>query len=242
MFERADAYRPAYADFTRALEANPRDARAFEGLLKTMVTAERVNETRTLLSRLAADPGNDPAKLAYSRFLAAQGAYEDAAKIAFGVIQTNTSNVAALEQMASILSDVGDRERMVPIVSRLRAEAPASEAAHYYSAALLFLEGRTDLALREAQAVIARNPGHAKAQNLKGACLATLGQRDQARAAFHASLAADPKEPATYTNLANLELEAGNEEQAVQYFAEALTIDPNSETALAGLARLRARS
>ena len=241
MFQQADGYRPAYADFTRALEGDPRDARALDGLLATTAPAEKTHETRTLLSRLASDPGNDAAKLAYSRFLAAQGAYDDAARIAFGVIQTNTQNVAALEQMASILSDVGDKERMAPIVSRLRAEAPASDAAHYYSAALLFLEGRTDLALREAQTVIARNPGHAKAQNLKGACLATLGQRDQARAAFEASLAADPKEPATYTNLANLELEAGNAERAAQYFAEALIIDPNSETALAGLARLRNR-
>jgi spermidine synthase len=239
MFQQADGYRPAYNDFTRALESDPRDRRALEGLLATTTPAERTHETRAVLSRLASDPGNDAAKLAYSRFLAAQGAYDEAAKIAFGVIQNNTRNVAALEQMASILSDVGDKERMVPIVSRLRAEAPASEAAHYYSAALLFLEGRTELALREAEAVIASNPGHAKAQNLKGACLATLGQRDQARAAFEASLAADPKEPGTYTNLANLELEAGNTDRAAQYFAEALSIDPNSETALAGLARIR---
>jgi spermidine synthase len=241
MFHQADGYRPAYGDFRRALEGDPRDGRALDGILATTTPAEKNEETRALLSRLASDPGNDTAKLAYSRFLAAQGAYDEAARIAFSVIQTDTRNVAALEQMASILSDVGDRERMVPIVSRLRAEAPASDAAHYYSAALLFLEGRTDMALREAQVVIARNPGHAKAQNLKGACLATLGQRDQARAAFEASLAADPKEPATYTNLANLELEAGNAERAAQYFAEALTIDPNSETALAGLARLRNR-
>jgi spermidine synthase len=241
MFYRADGYRPAYADFTRALESDPRDQRALEGLLVTSTPAERSTETRVLLGRLASDAANGPAKIAFSRFLAAQGAYEEAARVAFSILQSNPGSVAALEQMASILADVGDKERMAPIVSRLRAEAPASDAAHYYSAALLFIEGRTELALREARAVIAKNPGHAKAQNLAGACLANLGQRDQARAAFEASIAADPKEPATYTNLAMLELEAGNPERAEQYFAEALTIDPTSEVAREGLQRIRNR-
>jgi spermidine synthase len=241
MFYRADGYRPAYADFTRALESDPRDQRALEGLLVTSTPAERSTETRVLLGRLASDAANGPAKIAFSRFLAAQGAYEEAARVVFSILQSNPGSVAALEQMASILADVGDKERMAPIVSRLRAEAPASDAAHYYSAALLFIEGRTELALREAQAVIAKNPGHAKAQNLAGACLANLGQRDQARAAFEASIAADPKEPATYTNLAMLELEAGNPERAEQYFAEALTIDPTSEVAREGLQRIRNR-
>ena len=87
--------------------------------------------------------------------------------------------------------------------------------------------------------VIERNPAHAKAHNIAGACLATLGQRDQARAAFEASLAADPREAGTYTNLAMLELESGNPARAAEYFAEALTIDPDSEAARDGLLRTR---
>ena len=72
------------------------------------------------------------------------------------------------------------------------------------------MENRVDLALTEARRVLSRNPVHAKAHNLMGACLASLGQRDQARTAFRASLDADPKDPATYTNLATLEMQAGN--------------------------------
>ena len=238
MLYRADAFRPAYDDFTRAVEAAPDDQRALDGLLLVSAPAERTAEARALLNRLASDPAHEAAKLALARLLAAHGAYDEAMRIPLSLLQANPANVAALEQAASILSDMGDRERMMPVVSRLRAEAPGSEAAHYYSAALLFIEGRTELALKEAQAVIAGNPGHAKAQNLAGACLASLGQRDQARSAFRASLAADPKDPATYSNLATLELQAGNRELAAKYFAEALTVDPTSETARAGLADL----
>ena len=138
-----------------------------------------------------------------------------------------------------MLSDLGDTERMRPVVAGLRQHAPASEAAHYYSAALLFLEGRPDLALFEARKVVELNPTHAKAQNLLGACLASQGQRDAARTAFEASIAADPRDPGTYANLAALEQEAGNVDRAAKYFVEALMIDPTSETARRGLAALQ---
>jgi spermidine synthase len=232
----ADAFRPAYTDFVQAAEQDPKDLRTLEGLIRASAPLKRSGETRALLSRLAADPTGLSAKLALSRLLASEGAYDEAVSIPLGILQGDPGNVPALEQMASVLSDLGDAERMKPVVARLRAEAPSSEAAHYYSAALLFMEDRTDLALNEARRVLAVNPRHAKAHNLMGACLASLGQREQARAAFHASIAADPRDPATYANLATLELQSGNRIQAAKYFAEALTIDPGSEAARRGLA------
>jgi Flp pilus assembly protein TadD len=241
MLYQADAYRPAFDDFSRALEGDPRDRSAIDGLVRSSTPADRRADARAELTRLASDPSNEPAKLALSRLLAAEGAFDEAVRIAFSLVQSNPNNVAGLEQLASILSDVGDQERMAPVVARLRTVAPGSEEAHYQSAALLFLEGRMDLALREARTVIARNPAHAKAQNIAGACLANLGERELARAAFEASIAADPKEPATYTNLALLELESGNAARAEAYFAEALTIDPSSQAAIDGLERARSR-
>jgi Flp pilus assembly protein TadD len=178
-------------------------------------------------------------KLALSRLLAAEGAYDQAAGLAFSVVQSDPNNVPALEQLASVLSDVGDLERMRPVVSRLRAVAPSSEAAHYYSAALLFMEERVEPALAEARRVIAINPAHARAQNLMGACLASIGRREEARTAFQASLDSDAKDPATYANLAMLETQAGNHDLAVRYYAEALTLDPNHAAARQGLAALR---
>jgi Flp pilus assembly protein TadD len=238
MFLEADALRPAYADFTRAVEANPHDERALDGLLRASAPLHRGAETKALLTRLAADPTHEPAKLALARLEASQDAFDEAARIIFGILQGDSGNIRALEAMASVLSDAGDLERMKPVVARLRLAAPASEAAHYYSAALLFMENRTDLALTEARRVIALNPAHAKAHNLMGACLASLGQRDQARAAFQASIAADPRDSATYSNLATLEMQSGNRDRAARYFAEALTIDPSSEAARRGLAEL----
>jgi spermidine synthase len=238
MLLQADAFRPAYDDFIRAVELDPTDARALEGLLRAAAPLQRGRETQTLLSKLAADPSRVPTKLALSRLLASQGDYDQAVALPFAIAQSDPGNVAALEQLASILSDVGDVERMRPVVARLRAIAPSSEAAHYYSAALLFMEERIDLALSEAQQVVAANPRHARAQNLMGAALASLGQPERARTAFRASIEADPRDPATYTNLATLELQSGNTDLARRYFSEALTLDPANRAARDGLSEL----
>jgi Flp pilus assembly protein TadD len=87
---------------------------------------------------------------------------------------------------------------------------------------------------------VALDPAHAKAHNLIGACLASMGNRDEARRAFEASIKEDPHEPGTYTNLATLEMQSGNRERAIRYFAEALLVDPQSQPAREGLASARA--
>jgi spermidine synthase len=237
----ADAFRPAFDDLRRAAELNPNDALTFDGLLRASAHLDQNSQTRAWLTRLASDPGSTAAKLALSRLLASEGAYDDAARIPFSLLQADPANQAALEQLASVLADAGDVERLAPVVARLRAEAPGSEAARYYTATLLFLQERPDLAASEARAIVAMNPGHARAQNLLGAALASLGQREEARAAFHASLRADPRDSATYANLGTLELQAGNRTAAAQHFASALIVDQFSDPARKGLAEAMAR-
>ena len=239
MLLQADAFRPAYDQFVKAIEMDPTDARTLDGLIRAAAPLGRTAEARALLSRLATEPGRTTTQLALSRLLAAEGRYDEAVAIPFGIVQNDPDNVPALEQLASILSDLGDVERLRPVVARLRSVAPATEAAHYYSAALLFMEQRLDLAANEARRTIALNPSHARAQNLLGAALASSGQTGQARAAFQASLTADGRDPATYTNLATLELQAGNRELAERYYAEALTLDPGHRPARDGLEELR---
>jgi spermidine synthase len=242
MFLTAEAARPAYADLVRAVEAAPDDPAALDGLIRASAANQTLADTESLLRRLASDPARRAAKLGLSRLLASRGAFEEAAQIAMGVLQGDPRWVPALEQLASILSDVGDVERMKPVVARLRNEAPASEGAHYYAAALLFMEGRLDLALAEARQTVAVNPRNAKAHNLIGATLASMGQRDRAREAFLTSMALDPRDPGTYTNLGTLEQEAGNLDRAEQYFVEALMADPRSEAARRGLDGLNGRT
>ena len=238
MFLKADAHRPAYDDLARALTAEPDDPTALDALIRAAASDNRMGEAQSFLARLAADPARTPAKLALSRVLASQGNVNEAIRIPFNVLQANPSDVPALEQLASVLSDVGDTARLEPVAIRLVKEAPNSAWSHYYAASLFFLQNRHDLALQAARNAVAIDPAHAKAHNLIGACLANMGRRDEARTAFETSIKADPREPGTYTNLAHLELQSGNRNLALRYFAEALTVDPTSQSARDGLAAI----
>ena len=240
MFLKADANRPAYTDLVRSLDGNPDDPVALEAMVRAAANLNRVPDAQAVLARLASDPARTPAKLALSRVLAAQGNVDEAIRIPFTVLQANPSNVPALEQLASVLSDIGDTSRLEPVVARLVKEAPQSAWAHYYAASLFFLQNRQDMALRAARNAVTLDPHHAKAHNLIGACLASMGQTDAARVAFETSIKADPREPGTYTNLATLEMQSGNRDRAIRYFTEALTVDPLSQSAREGLAAVTA--
>jgi spermidine synthase len=236
---RAQAFQPAYDDLVRSLEANPNDPDALDGIIRAAATLNKVADAQAFLTKLSADPARSTARLALSRVLASQNDIDAAIRIPLDMLQANPGDVPALEQMASILADIGDTNRLEPVAQRLLHEAPQNGWAHYYSASLFFLQGRPVAALQAARNAVALDPGNAKAHNLIGASLAESGQRDAARAAFETSIRVDPKEPGTYANLATLELQSGNRDLARRYFAEALTIDPNSETARAGLNSIR---
>jgi Flp pilus assembly protein TadD len=139
-----------------------------------------------------------------------------------------------------VLADRGDVERLQSVVARLREVAPGSEVTRYFAASLAFLQGQPQNSVAELETLVRGNPHHALAQNLLGAALASLGDRDRARQAFEASLRADPLDAGTYTNLATLELETGNLQAAAQRYAEALTLDPTSSTARRGLTQATA--
>jgi spermidine synthase len=238
----ASAPRAAWTDFETALRRDPNDARTLEGLVRAGAQANRGSETVALLRELAAPADRIAAQTVLSRFLASIGAVEEAAKVAFATAERNPSDVTALEQLASILTDVRDKDRLVPVVGRLRTVAPTADATRYYTASLLFLDGQIDQAIAEARLLVASNPLHSRGYNLLGAALATAGRREGARDAFLASLKAEPRDPSTYTNLGLLEIEGGNRDAGLQRLAEALILDPTTTTAREAYARESGRT
>jgi spermidine synthase len=237
MFLAAEAYDAAWRDFTRAVELDPADAVSYSGLIRAAAATNRSrsSETRAQLERLAAEKSSVEAAIALSRLLAVQGSIDDAFGVAVETARRQPGNLRVLEQLASVAADAGDAEQLQSAVGRLREVAPAGEVTRYYAASLAFMQNKPSLAVSELEPVVRENPGHALAQNLIGAALASLGDREGARQAFDASLRADPLGAGTYTNLATLELESGNLDEAARRYAEALTLDPSSETARQGL-------
>ena len=241
MHLRAEAYKTAFDDFARALERNPADAAAVDGLARAGAPIGRLQEAEGLLKQvLARDQGNIGAAIGLSRLIAARGDFQAAAEPLRPLFAGTSRDVRAMDQLASIFADAGDVQRLAAVVADLQRVAPDSEATLYYSATLHFMGERPSEAIAAAERLRARNDRHARCLNLLGAAYATVGRPEDARRAFEASIAADPRDPVAYANLGTFELQSGRAEQAADAFAEALTLDPSSGPAGQGLAQAMA--
>ena len=237
----AEAHSLAYEAFRRALALNSRSHDALSGLSDASSGAHKQAEARDLLTAIAArEPGNAPVRVELSRVLAAAGDFDGAIAMATGALQLTPDDPQAGEQLASIVADAGDADRLGPLAESLVARFPNRPEPLYYRASALFLRGRTEDAMAAVRHVTDSHPEHARAQNLLGAACATLNRRECAQAAFEASLRASPRDPSTYVNLGHFSLQSSNPDAAARYFAEALSIDPELVTARDGLAEARA--
>jgi spermidine synthase len=237
MNQRAEAHGSAFDAFVRALEHHPADQAAIDGLLRAAPSTRRLSEAESVLRRItAADPRNVAAGVGLSKIIAAGGDFQRAAE-PLRPLFAGPPDVRAMDQLASLFADAADGPRLATVVGDLQRVAPDSDSTLYYDASLQFMAGRPHDAIRIAERLRARNGAHARALNLLGAAYATVGRADDARRAFDASVAADPRDPTAYSNLGAFELEAGRPREAADYFAEALTLDPSSTAAQEGLTR-----
>ena len=232
----AQAHATAYDAFSRSVELNPDDETALVGLVEAAGAGQRLVEAQNVLETAArARSGSSAVRIALARLLAATGAFDAATARAEEAITTEPNNPRGIEVLASIFGDTGDVDRLRPLATRMQQTHPEREETWYYGALASFLDGNLREAIARAQRVTEMNSQHAAAHNLIGAASATLGQRDRARQAFRASLEADPRDAATYTNLGLLEMESGNLDAAVAYFTESLSLDPYGEVPRANL-------
>lgn len=239
---KVEVYDLAYDAFRRAIALSSRNSAALAGLSDAAAGSRRQEEARTLLTALAErEPGNPAVRIELSRVRAAMGDYQGALATVEEALRLAPDDPRAGEQLASILADAGEGDRLTPIADALVARFPERPDPRYYRATALFLRGKTEDAIAEAQRVTASHPTHARAQNLLGAACATLGRQDCARAAFEASIQANPRDPSVYVNLGVFSLQTSNPRDAATHFAEALSIDPASEAARNGLAEARSK-
>jgi predicted Zn-dependent protease len=242
MLFKADAFGLAYDSFLEAATLNSRNAAALAGLAETAGSAHRERDAHAWLTAAAArEPANAAVGVELAHLLASMGQYEQALQVAGRAVENAPADPRAAEQLASILADAGDADRLAPLADRLVERFPDRPDPVYYRATVLFIRGRHEEAIAAVQPLVATHPDHARAQNLLGAACATLGRRDCARAAFEASLRANPRDSSTYVNAGTFALQNADSNGAVSYFAEALSIDPASDASRNGLAQARAK-
>jgi spermidine synthase len=237
---KAEAYELAYQSFRHAVTLNSRNAEALSGLVVAAASARKQPETLDWLKVIATrEPGNAPVRIELAHMNAAAGDLNAAIEAASAAMRLAPDDPRAAEQLASVIADAEDADRLEPLAASLAARFPERPDPRYYQATVLFLRGRTEEAIGAIRAVVDRHPDHARAQNLLGAACATLGRRECAQTAFEAALQADPRDPSTYVNLGLFHLRSANPQEAARYFTEALSIDAQSQAARSGLAQVR---
>ena len=237
---KAEAYELAYESFRTAVTLNSRNAEALTGLVAAAASARKQPETLEWLKAIASrEPSNAPIRIELAHLYAAGGNGNAAIEAASAAMRLAPEDPRAAEQLASIIADAEDADRLEPLAASLAARFPDRPDPPYYQATVLFLRGRAEEAITVIRSVVDRHPGHARAQNLLGAACATLGRRECAQSAFEASLRADPKDPSTYVNLGLFHLQIANPQEAARYFTEALSLDRQSDAARSGLAQAR---
>jgi Flp pilus assembly protein TadD len=143
----------------------------------------------------------------------------------------------ALEQLASLHAEAGDRPELDTVLVSMRKVMPTHAATAYYEGVAAFLRGDAAEALRSTERAVALDATYAAVYDLLGAAHAKRGDADRARAAFLESLRFDAHDSTAYANLGILALEQGSTAAAADYFAEALWLDADSALARDGLAR-----
>lgn len=237
----ATAFGAAHESFRKALAIDSRSARALRGSADAAAGARTLAEEAEWLKTLAAaEPDNAAVRVELSHVLATLGHADEAIAAVREAARIDTAGAEPLEQLASVLADLGDAGRLAPVADELLRRFPGRDDGRYYQAAALFLAGRATDAEPSIRTLLSANPRHAKGQNLLGAVCASLGNHECARAAFAAALELNPRDSSVYVNLGYLHLERGEPAAAAEFFSEALAIDTTSEAARGGLADTRA--
>jgi cytochrome c-type biogenesis protein CcmH/NrfG len=238
---KAQAFLSAYGAFQQAATLNSRNGAALSGLSDAAGGANKLPEERDWLRAVSGrEPGNAPVWIELSRVLAVMGDASGAIDAASTALRLAPSEPRAAEQLASVLADTGDGERLARLAEEMIARFPDRIEGRYYRATSLYLRRRTQEAVAEAQEVVAVQPGHARAQSLLGTACASIGRRDCALAAFQAAVRGNPRDVTGYVNAGVLSLQSASGAAAADYFASALTLDPSSKPARDGLAQARA--
>ena len=241
MAMRAQAFGQAYDAFHRAVSLNARNVGALSGLSDAAGGSGKLLEEREWLQTLARnEPRNADVRIELSRVRAVTGDGPGAVQVAVEAMTLAPDNPRAGEQVAAVLADAGDAERLSQFADSLAGRFPDRLDPVFYQATAFYLRGRHEDAIAKVRLVTTRDPAHARAQNLLGASCAALGRLDCALTAFEASILANPRDAAGYINAGLVSLQLAHASAASDFFARALTIDPASKPARDGLAQSRA--
>ncbi len=205
--------------------------------IRTLLEARRVADAERVLLDALTQNNRDTSLLALiAEFYEQLGRSLEAAKVLTRLTELEPQESGAYFRLAELFDRLGRNHDALVVYTRLCAACPDLADAHFNRAIYLRRMGQLDesiAAYRRAIDLGVANP--ADAWSNVGVILGDLERHAEARAAFAASLAADPRWLPAHYNLGLLHEEFGERDAALTCFARALAIEPNYHQALARL-------
>jgi putative PEP-CTERM system TPR-repeat lipoprotein len=214
---------------------NVRAQRLLAEIRSRLLTPEEALEA---LKRSLVKAGNDPALLALASQLSLQGGDREAA-LAY-LAQVGDSEMARTPagqvELAGGYLMAGELDRAVQLLEALpETQDDSGLRRDTLLLTALLRQGKTDEAVRRAEAMVERNPDSIEGRNLAAAVYASAGRTDQARAQLEAILKLQPDNLGAKISLGRLDLATGELDAAAGRFEAVLAQDPKNLVAQLGM-------
>ncbi|WP_323781192.1 tetratricopeptide repeat-containing sulfotransferase family protein [Thalassovita sp.] len=142
-------------------------------------------------------------------------------------LQLFPGNIDAQNNLVQALTSVGQSDAALTLIEKYLTSRKDRDNLLYFKAVAESHSGDHPAAESTLNNLLADYPRLARAHNLLGAVLFSLGREDEALAAYQKALDIDPNSPDTLTNMALIQARANEMEKALDYVEKALALNPN---------------
>jgi len=161
--------------------------------------------------------------------------FADALPLLQEILREHPGNTEVLLRLGNANLGLGRFREARDFFRAFAERTPKSAVAHHWIAVCSLRLGETDLALREADAAVALDPGLAEARAIKGALLSASGDFEGAIRELRAAVAADPGKAAPRVSLARALAARGRRAEAEEEYEAVVARYPDDADALTGL-------
>lgn len=224
-------YDDAIADFTKALELNPKDVTALADRALTYVWNNQLELAEKDLSAAKA-LGSDNAVLSRAEglYLERKGDWKAATTLYGRSLQTDPASEWATERKIATEMQGGMFDQALSDVDRLLARDPNSWRFHLARAKILASQRKKDEALREIAAVEKLQAPDEQTATLIGSIYQELGLSDRAKEQYKQAIAkSSPGDANSLSRKAQMEYQIGNRKEALTDSEKALALDPHQQ-------------
>jgi tetratricopeptide (TPR) repeat protein len=231
----------ALAHATRAVQAGPRAASAYDALARVHAAREEWDDAITAYGDvLRLDPRVNDARVELARLSLMRGRIDDAIQFAQAALKVRPGLADATTILVRAMLRKGDIQSAEPHVTRLAKAFPDSAGAQADLGQLYALKGGSARARNAFERAVALDPANIEA--LTGLTALDLQARTPvaARARLEARLAVTRKDPHLLLLAARLDMALGDMNATERHLREAIDIDPTQLDAYALLGQFYA--